>query len=83
MGRVVRMSFYSGYSCWKTQCGTGGSREPLVPVKGVQAIRAIAIPLLQSMLMELLDDSTATEHAALLQALLQCIQHCSMTCMPR
>ena len=27
---------YSGYSCSKTQCGTGGSREPPVPVKGVQ-----------------------------------------------
>ena len=27
---------YSGYSCSKTQCGTGGSREAPVPVKGVQ-----------------------------------------------
>ena len=33
---------YSGYSCWKPPCGTGGSPEPPVPVKGVQAILAIA-----------------------------------------
>ena len=32
---------YSGYRSSKTQCGTGGSREPPVPVEGVQAIRAI------------------------------------------
>ena len=26
---------YSGYSCSKTQCGTGGSREPPVSMKVV------------------------------------------------
>ena len=31
----------SGYSCSKALHGTGGSREPPVPVKGVQAILAI------------------------------------------
>ena len=34
--------FYLCYSCSKIQCGTGGSREPPVPIKGVPAIRAIA-----------------------------------------
>ncbi len=37
---------YSGYRSAKTQCGTGGSREPAVPVKGVIAIRAIEAPKL-------------------------------------
>ena len=32
---------YSGYRCSKPPRGTGGSREPPVPVKGVQAILAI------------------------------------------
>ena len=36
---------YSGYSCSKPPRGTGGSREPPVPVKGVQAILAIAARL--------------------------------------
>ena len=35
-----RDSSYSGYSCSKPPRGTGGSREPPVPVKGVQAILA-------------------------------------------
>ncbi len=37
---------YSGYRSSKTQCGTGGSREPAVPVKGVIATRAIEAPKL-------------------------------------
>ena len=39
---LTHCMFYLGYSCWQTQSGTGGSREPLVPVKEVQAIRDIA-----------------------------------------
>ena len=42
-----------GYSCSKTQCGTGGSRDSPVPVKGVQAIRDIAaIEILEYRLLE-------------------------------
>ena len=39
---LIHGVFYSGYSCSKTQSGTGGSREAPVPVKRVQAIQAIA-----------------------------------------
>ena len=33
---------YLGYGCSEIQFGTGDSREAPVPLKGVQAIRAIA-----------------------------------------